>query len=191
MARKKVSGIESDVILTGGLVIGGYLLVKSFLPTFNVSDQDKNVLDSQQTTDPEENPFNNYYTPMLGYLDKVIPDLSAYDADTSDVAVFNAFVMFKHGNMSPDNPLYNTMAIYYGLYKALIGHLITGDQAAAMGYINQITSKAQCGFIAYLFKIVNGVEFWDVLRNGSFPMMYGLNGTDLSAATSRINNLPQ
>lgn len=194
MPRKQIGGIESDVIFTGGILLGGYFLVKQLIPdlipNIGVTDADRAVLDQQQTTDPTNDPFNSLYSGMLGYFDAVIPDMSKYQADTSDQAVFNAYTVFKHGGMSPDDPLYPTMVIYINLVKALVGHLITGDQQSANTYMHSITSKSQCAFISYLFDVINGKSLWEVLRNGIFPTIYGLNGADLATVTNYINSLP-
>lgn len=190
---RKINGIEEDVIITGGVILAGYLAVKSFLPNLGVSDSDKITLDQAQTESPTDSPFNAYYAGLPAWMTQNF-DISGYD--NSDDAVKGNYGDFIHGNMSPDNPVYPAYQIHHGLSNALTGHIITGDQDAAKAYLAQITSKGQCAFIAYIFANVNGLtvsadRFWSVLRNGTFPMIYGLNGTDLAAAVNRINNLPE
>lgn len=188
---KKINGIESDVIMTGGLLLGGYLLVKSILPDFfpnmGISNEDRQNLDQQQTTDPKNNLFNAGNEIAATWAVQNY-DWSHFDNSTDYINA--AFNDYKHGNMSPANPVYPTFQIYYNLYKALVGHLVSGDQQAIITALNSITNKYQVGVIAEMFEDINGLDFWTVLRTGSFPMAYGLNGTDLSAQVTRLNNLP-
>lgn len=189
---KKIGGLEEDVLITGGLVVGGYLLIKNLLPNFfsdmGVSDADRSNLDNQQTTPAQTNIFNPGYQSSANWA---VQNYDWSHFDTSTAYLQNAFNDYKHGNMSPTNPIYATMQIYYNLYPALIGHIMTGDQAGINAALNSITNKWQVGVIAELFADINNKDFWELLRNGAFPMRYGLNGTDLSAQLTRLNNLPE
>lgn len=190
---KRIGDIEGDVITTGGLLLGGYFLVKnlfpSFLPNLGVSDADRQTLDAQQTS--PANIFNSYNgNPSYGAWAVQNFDFSHYGVDNSTDylnAVYNDFI---HGNLPPSSPLYPTIVIYYDLYKALIGHLYSGDQNAINAALNTITNKYQVGFISELFADINGQDFWSLLRNGQFTMLYGLNGADLATQVTRLNNLP-
>lgn len=188
---KKIGGIEEDVIMTGGLLLGGYLLFKNIMPDFfpnlGISDSDRQNLDQQQTAPPANNLFNPGNELSANWAVQNY-DWSHFDNSTDYIQ--SAYNDFKHGNMSPDSPIYKTFQIYYNLFKALVGHWISGDQAAIISALNSITNKWQVGIIAEMFADINGLDFWTQLRNGNFTMSYGLNGTDLSAAITRLNNLP-
>jgi hypothetical protein len=189
---KKIGGIEEDVILTAGLVLGGYLLIKNFLPdlfpSLGVSAADKATLDAQQTTPDEQNVFNNSYPSAAQYATNNI-DWSHYD---NSADFYNAlYSQFVAGNLQPTSPFYTIMQIYYALYKALIGHVFDADQGGVNAALNLITNKYQLGIIQEIFADVNGQDLWKLLRQGQWSEIYGLNGTDLAAQVTRLNNLPE
>lgn len=192
MPNKRIGSIESDVIFTGGILLGGYFLVKQLLPdllpNLGVSAADKLTLDQQQTTPDNQNIFNPDYPSATQFAVSNI-DWSHYETSTD---FYNAlYLAYVHGDLSPSNPFYGTMQIYYALYKGLIGHLFDGDQSGVISALNSITNKWQLGIISELFADVNGQDFWSLLRNGQFTMIYGLNGTDLAAQVTRLNSLPE
>lgn len=187
--RRKIGGIEEDVLITGGLVVGGYLLLKGVLPKFGVSDADREQLDEQQTTAPVENIFKPEYRWSDGG-DWLTQNIPWNQFETSDDYIVSAYRSYIDGQLSPDNQIYSTVQIYMELQHALIGKIFDGDQSDIITALNRITNKWQVSVISYFFMLINGVDLWDYLRNGSFIMIYGLNGADLAAAVRRLNNLP-
>ena len=202
MPRKKIGGIESDVIMTGGLLIGGYLLLRNVIPNFlpggGVSDQDRQTLDSQATTDPQHNIFNTQSLPYSTWFNVASngTDLfQQFGVDNSTDLYLKAYRSFLDGSLSPSSPLYAICAIYHNLHGAVTGHILTGDQQGAIDALNAITNKWQVGALSELWGDEYGgfgtpSDMFSVIRNGSWPMMYGLNGTDLAAQVTRLNNLP-
>ena len=190
--QKKIGGIEEDILITGGIVLGVYFAIRgvlpNLLPNLGVSAADKMTLDQQQTTPTVQNIFNSQYPSASQFALSNI-DWSNYETSTD---FYNAlYETFVDGNLSPANPFYHIMQIYYALYKGLIGHIFDGDQDGINSALNQITNKYQLGIIQELFADVNGQDFWKLLRQGQFTEIYGLNGTDLAAQVTRLNALPE
>lgn len=187
MAKRKIGGLEEDAILTGGLVLGGWLLFKHIFPSTQVSDADKQTLDEQQTTDSSANIFNAYSKASTDWSVS-LPDWGGYS--TWDDYLVSQYRNFLSGNMNPNDPFYQVMEIYMQLNNALIGHFYNGDQSGINNALNMITNQWQVGVLANIFLDINGVDLWSNLRNGSFVQVYGLNGADLASQVKRLNNLP-
>jgi len=193
---KKIAGIEQDVIVTGGLLVGGYFLVKNLLPdllpNLGVSDADRSVLDTQQTQPDSLNIFSSNYPGANDYFNNVIFDQYEKYQVNNDTDYWNAVRRaYLNGQLSPTDPIYPIFQIYSGLESALIGHIISGNQDDINYYLNQITNKSQIGVLNSIFMDLNYHSFWDLLRKGWFTEMYGLNGTDLADQVRRLNNLPE
>jgi hypothetical protein len=189
---KKLGSIESDVIFTGSLLLGGYFLVKNMLPDLlpglGLSPQDRMTLDQQQNLPITTNIFNPGYPSATAWA---TANYGWSQFDNSNDYLNAAYTAFIHGTLPVTDPIYPTMNIYYTLYKGLVGHLIDGDQSGIASALNAITNKWQVGIIADMFASINGQDFWHLLRYGQFTMIYGLNGTDLAAAVTRLNSLPE
>ena len=196
MSRKRIGSLQDDALITTGIIVGGYLLIKNILPSFGISDQDKEILDNQQTLDPTDDIFSSESTAYSGwFVDEGFDLEHDFSVSTSMDLYLRAYRQFLDGNLSPDNTLYPICLIYHNLHAAVIGHIFTGDQQAAMQALNSITNKWQVGAIAELWATEYGgfgtpSELYKNLRNGSWPMMYGINPSDLASQVTRLNNLP-
>lgn len=188
MAKKKIGDIDEDLILTGGLVLGGWLLFKHIFPNSQVSAADRQTLDDQQSAPAADNVFNAYSSQAGAYAAS-LPDWGGYD--NFDDYLVAAYAAYTAGNLPSSHPLYSTLQIYAALNTALIGHFYNGDQSQINSALNQITSQGQLSIISNLFLDINGVDLWSELRNGSFIQAYGLNGTDLASQVKKLNSLPQ
>lgn len=194
--RRRIGDIESDVIFTGGVLVGGYFLVKKLLPdllpNLGISDGDRATLDAQQNTPAGANVFDtNYPSAQSFFQDNLIDEYAAYNADDDTAFFAGVWRAFQDGNLATTDPVYPLMVIYHGLYNALVGHLISGNQDDINYYLNQITNKYQIGILQNMFQDINGLDLWQLLRRGWGTCLYGLNGTDLAAQVKRLNALPE
>ncbi len=196
MKQKRIGNIKDDALITTGVILVGYALVRNLLPSFGVSDQDRETLDNQQTLDPVDNIFSTYSEPYAYWFGTTGVDVeNSFGVNTSMDMYLKAYRQFLDGELSPENPLYMVCLIYHNLHAAVTGHIFTGDQEAAIQALNSITNKWQVGAIAELWATEYGgfgtpAELYQNLRKGTFPMMYGINPTDLAAQVNRLNNLP-
>jgi hypothetical protein len=196
---KKLNGIEEDVLVTGGLFLVGYSLIRNALPSIfgSVSPEDKQTLDEQQSDVSPDNVFSGISTSYQDWFSNVETSLFDEFGVTDFPSLYlTAYRAFLDGNLSPSNPLYLICQIYHQLHGAVTGHLYTGDQDAANQALNMITNKWQLGAISELWAYEAGntwgdaASFFKSIRNGSWPMIYGLNPADLAAQVRRLNNLP-
>lgn len=199
MAKRKINGIESDAVFAITILGGGYLLLRHSLPPLfnNETPEDRAALDDQQTADPTDNIFDTAYPAYLqNRAQLMLPLMQQFGVDNTRDVYLTAYRMFLDGNLTPDNSLYQICLIYHQLTAAVSGHIFTGDQEAANQALNMITNKWQLGAITELWQDevgnawFNGGNFWHVLRYGTWPMIYGLNPSDLAAQVKRLNNLP-
>lgn len=200
MAAKRIGTIGDDALIIGGIFVIGYSLLRNDLPSIfgSVSPEDKAALDNQQTLDPGENIFNVQSTP---YTDWTVSNGGLFDqmqqlgVDTNTDFYLKIYRDFLDGNLSPNNPMYLICQIYHLLHGAVTGHILTGDQDQANQALNMIANKWQLGAVADLWAIEYGgfgtpADLFLQIRNGSWPMQYGLNPSDLATQIRRLNNLP-
>ncbi len=197
---RKIGGLQEDVLLTGGLIAGGYLLLKNilpdFLPNLGISDEDRSILDNQQTQDGTSNIFSiNYPAYSDWFLQNIIERYPEFNAGDNTTFWNNVYYAYVHGQLSPTDKLYSIIQIFEGINKALIGHIYSGDQEALNFYLDQITNKWQVAALNDIFSSVVhgylfGADLYHTLRYGWFTEVYGLNGTDLARQITRLNNLP-
>jgi hypothetical protein len=199
MARKRINGLEQDTVFAAALLGGGYLLLRNSLPSIfgSVSPEDKAVLDSTQTDLTPDNIFLGTSTPYQDWFSNtevsLLNQFGVTDYPSMYLAAYRAFL---DGNLSPDNPLYLICVIYHQLHAAVTGHLFTGDQESAIQALGMITNKWQVGALSELWAYEAGDawgsanKLFNSIRNGTIPMIYGLNPTDLAAQVNRLNNLP-
>ena len=196
MARKRIGNIKDDALITTGVILVGYTLVRNLLPSIGVSDEDRQTIDDQQTTDPADNIFSSYSDPYAYWFGTTGVDIEGQFGVNSSMDMYlKAYRQFLDGDLSPDNPLYAICLIYHNLHAAVTGHIFTGDQEGALQALNLITNKWQVGAIAELWATEYGgfgtqAELFQNLKKGTWPMLYGLNPADLAAQIRRLNNLP-
>lgn len=199
MAKRKINGLESDTVFAVTLLGGGYLLLRNSLPSlFNqVSPEDKATLDSVQSDTSTDNIFLGTSASYQQWFSPIEVSLFNQFGVTDYPSMYlAAYRTFLDGNLSPDNPLYLICEVYHQLHAAVTGHLFTGDQDSANQALAMLTNKWQVGALSELWAYEAGDawgsanKLFQSIRNGTIPMIYGLNPTDLAAQVNRLNNLP-
>lgn len=196
---KKVAGLQDDVLVTGGIILVGYSLVRNLIPGLmgNISPEDRQTLDDQQSDQSPDNVFSVTSSAYDQWFSPIETSLfSEFNVTDFESLYINAYRQFLSGDLPTSSPLYPICQIYHELHSAVTGHLVSGDQDAANQALNMITNKWQVGAIANLWAYYQGSAFgsaadmFRTIRNGTWPMQYGLNAADFASQVKRLNNLP-
>lgn len=196
---KRIGNIEEDALITGGIILAGYSLIRNLIPGLmgNVSPEDRQTLDDQQSDSSPDNIFSTSSSAYDQWFSPVEVNLfNQFGVTDFETLYIDAYRQFLDGNLPTSSPLYLVCQVYHDLHAAVTGHLVSGDQDAANAALNMITNKWQVGAIANLWSYYQGSAFgsaadmFKTIRNGSWPMQYGLNAADFASQVKRLNNLP-
>ena len=98
---KRIGDVDQDLITTGGLVIGGFFLVRYILKSLNigVDPADVATIQAAQTAAPAGNPFNPQFNPFVDLYNQNVP----FDSNGNPFTMQSFFTQLKQvGDANPN-----------------------------------------------------------------------------------------
>lgn len=189
MARK-INGIEEDIILTGGLLFGGYLLVKHIFPGLfddGADEAAKQDIADTMNLNGVVNPWNIHYQYSL----------YGQAPNSYGLSFWQSVQQGAFGDVAPGVVMNlqdaNTDGVYnYAVQGELIESafgLIFSDQATINNAFSNLHTKADVSNVAAYLYFMHGDDLLNLLQNGK-GVFTGLGSAALANLITQVNNLP-
>lgn len=181
--RKKIGEIDGDLILVGGLVLGGFLLLKPIVDKLSGNSEDDKTVTDVTTLPAEQNPFSiNYQYSLYGMAP------SAYGQafyQNLQQTVFNT------PGINQTSGIYNIATQAEILENAFSAFWETDSDVQAV--FDNLGSKADVSNIAAYLYFVHGEDLYNLLLNGKgfIPFLNrGLSTSSMAKIINQVNSLP-
>lgn len=189
MAKRKraVNGAESEVILYGAIIAGTYfLVVKPLMNSLGGDPKDQQLVDSINSTSPDENPFSSQFQDFVDNFTQNAPGVSieetyksladSYDNNELTVGT-KAYNVARWGNEIDD-----AFSFWSG----------GPDVNKVFAQFAQIPNKTAVASLAAFMLYAKGKELFHFMRYGrGLPWVpNGLSIAELAQIIRTVNNLP-
>lgn len=187
--QKKIGAIEDDVLLIGGMAIGGILLVKYIGATFGTDPANQQKYDAKESIAPASNPFNPNFQPFLDYWQLNQP---------AGLTVLDGMLQIEQlgdsDGLDPGSQAQLTYQWAKTLESALSVWNWRVDTNAVLSVFNQMSTQVQCAALAAYVTYVLNKDLLHWLHYGGSAIPFipnGLSVDQIAIIINQVDAMPQ